>query len=49
MERLIQILSGAKDTYVNVYLGILRYAAPVLAILLLWRCLKPLLTFKREP
>ncbi len=49
MEALISIFSGAKDTYINVYLGILRLAAPALAVLLLWRCLKPLLTFKREP
>ena len=42
-------LSGAGETYINVYLGFLRYCAPVLAAVLLWRCLKPLVTFKREP
>ena len=33
----------------NVYIGLLRYAAPVLGFVLLWRCLKPLMFFKREP
>ena len=32
-----------------VYLGILRYAAPILTVLLLLRCFVPLLTFKRQP
>ena len=36
-------------TYWNVYIGLLRYAAPVLISLLLLRCCKPLLTFRREP
>ena len=49
VEAILQTLAMAKDTYVDVYIGFLRYAAPVLAVLLLWRCLKPLLTFKREP
>ena len=52
MEQLKQILlslAQAKDTYVEVYIGILRYAVPILAVILLWRCLKPLLRFKREP
>ena len=36
-------------TYWNVYVGFLRYAAPILVALLLFRCIKPLLTFRREP
>lgn len=36
-------------TYWNVYVGLLRYAAPVLVALLLLRCCRPLLTFRREP
>ena len=36
-------------TYWNVYIGLLRYVAPVLVALLLLRCCKPLLTFRREP
>ena len=36
-------------TYWNVYIGLTRYIAPVLVALLLLRCCKPLLTFRREP
>ena len=36
-------------TYWNVYVGLLRYVAPVLVALLLLRCCRPLLTFRREP
>lgn len=39
----------ADDTYVQVFQAILRYLAPALMALLLFRCLKPLLTFRREP
>lgn len=49
MDEFLTQFAQVKDTYVNVYLGVLRYIAPALAIFLLWRCLKPLLTFKREP
>ena len=49
MESFLMGLAQAKETYVDVYIGFLRYAAPVIAIVLLWRCLHPLLTFKREP
>lgn len=35
--------------YLNVYIGFLRYAVPVLALLLLFRCCRPLLTFRKEP
>ena len=45
----LKMLAQAKDIYVNVYIGVLRYAAPLLAFFLLWRCLKPLMFFKREP
>lgn len=31
------------------YLAVLRLVAPVLVLILLWRCCKPLLTFRREP
>lgn len=48
-EEILRSLAQAKDTYVEVYIGLLRYALPILALLLLLRCLKPLLRFKREP
>ena len=49
MQQAIMWFVSAKDTYVNVYLGVLRYAAPILAAILLLRCFMPLLTFKRKP
>ena len=39
----------ADETYVQVFQAILRYLAPALTALLLLRCIKPLLTFRREP
>lgn len=39
----------ADETYVQVFQAILRYLAPALAALLLFRCIRPLLTFRREP
>ena len=41
--------SQADPTYMQVYQAILRYLAPLLAGLLLYRCIKPMLTFRREP
>ena len=49
MSDFIQTLTGAQETFVNVYLAVMRFAAPILALILLWRCCKPLLTFRREP
>ena len=49
MDSLIHALQTAQDTYSNVLVGILRFGAPILAFILLLRCLKPLLTFRREP
>ena len=49
MEQLIYTLQTARDTYSNVLVGVLRYGVPILAFILLLRCLKPLLTFRREP
>ena len=37
------------ETYLHVYIGVLRYAAPILVVLLLFRCCRPLLTFRKEP
>ena len=49
MAEFIHNLTNAQDTFVNVYLAVMRFAAPILAIILLWRYCKPLLTFRREP
>lgn len=49
MEALLSAFTDADKTYFYVYIGILRYLAPILAFILLLRCAKPLLTFRREP
>lgn len=49
MTGLITGILDADATYINVYIAILRWVAPVLAAVLLVRCVKPLLTFRREP
>ena len=49
MEELLQLLTQASGTYADVYTALLRYAAPIMAFIILFRCLKPLLSFKREP
>ena len=49
MEELLQWVALVKESYGDVFIGSLRYAAPLLAALLLWRCLKPMMTFKQEP
>ena len=38
---------GAKIA--EIFRMIWRYAAPILALMILWRCIRPLLRFKREP
>ena len=49
MDKLLEMLSLAEGTYVYVFTGIMRILVPVLSLFLLWRCLKPLLTFRQEP
>ena len=38
-----------QDIYLNVFTAILRWAAPILTAILLFRCIYPLLAFRREP
>lgn len=49
MDSWFSVFTQADDTYVYVYQTILRYVMPILAFLLLFRTVKPLLTFRREP
>ena len=49
MTDFVSGLLNAQDTYVNVFVAILRWIAPILAAVLLFRCIRPLLTFRREP
>ena len=49
MEEYLRTLSVDPAALTTQYIGFLRYAVPVLAFLLLLRCILPLLTFRREP
>ena len=45
----IESLQNALPTYVNVFIAVFRYVAPILALLILCRAAGPLLHFRREP
>lgn len=45
----MEVFTRLSDTYSAVFTGFFRYAAPILVLLLLYRCGKPLLTFRQEP
>lgn len=49
MNQVIEGLTQAQPTYVAVFLAVMRFVAPALAALLLLRCCKSLLFFRREP
>ena len=49
LESILQNLTELDPAYIRVFLASMRYAAPVLAAVLLLRCLLPLVTFRREP
>ena len=45
----IESLQNALPAYVNVYITVFRYVAPILAAIILLRAVIPLLRFRREP
>ena len=49
MQNILESLTLAQGNYAGSYMGILRYAVPILSAILLLRCVLPLLTFRREP
>ena len=49
MDGFLDSILQVRATYGDVYIGILRYCVPAIAAFLLLRCIKPLLTFRREP
>lgn len=49
MDGLISAVSQIDSTHIQVFQAILRYFMPVLALILLIRAARPLLTFRREP
>ena len=46
---IISALINANKTFSNVYISVFRWIAPVLVLIILFRSVKPLLTFRREP
>ena len=49
MSVLTASFTGLQEAVAGDYFGFLRYAVPALTVILLLRCILPLLTFKREP
>ena len=49
MTQVIENLQGAQATWLNVFIAAFRWIAPILIVILLFRCIKPLLSFRREP
>ena len=49
MDQLMLIVEQAAQNFGHDYFVFLRLMAPLLVIILLFRCFKPLLTFRREP
>ena len=42
-------MNALQPTYVNVYIGVLRWLIPILSAVMLFRCIRPLIAFRREP
>ena len=46
---LFSAIVNVDPTFVDVYIAMLRYIIPAISLLLLFRCIKPLISFRREP
>ena len=42
-------VSNVPSDYVYVYIAVLRWIVPILAAILLFRCIRPIISFRREP
>ena len=49
MPFLTEAVQGDQAVYLSVFIAIMRYLGPALMVLLLVRCIWPLITFRREP
>ncbi len=49
MSDFLSAFLDAEPTYRYVFIAILRWVVPVLTAVLLFRCIRPLMTFRREP
>lgn len=45
----LSAIANVDPTFVDVYIAMLRWLIPAISILLLFRCIKPLISFRREP
>ena len=49
MTSMLTAVVEEEQIFLNVLIAISRYVVPVLIFIILFRCIKPLLTFRREP
>ena len=49
MENLLTEITGAQSIYANVFIAVARWIMPILTVILLLRCGRPLVAFRREP
>lgn len=49
MQDLVMEVTGAQSVYANVFIAVLRWIMPALTAILLFRCIRPLISFRREP
>ncbi len=49
MGNLVAEITGAQSVYANVLIAALRWIMPILTAVLLFRCIRPLMSFRREP
>jgi len=49
MANLVSDILSAEQTFIDVYISALRWIAPIIALVLLLRCIRPLVFFRREP
>lgn len=49
MSGFISVFSNADPVYANVFVAIFRWIAPILTAMLIFRCVRPLMTFRKEP
>ena len=46
---IVSSMQTLDSTYLHVFVAVFRWIAPILAAIILFRCIRPLLTFRREP
>lgn len=49
IEQIGEFFNGDGAEFAKIFCTVWRYAAPILALLILWRCIQPLLRFRKEP